>query len=202
MIRAVLFDMDGVLVDTRSCHYEALNRALAEHGCATIPPETHRTLYDGLPTATKLRVLVDRGLVPPDKVGPVSDAKKRNTVALLKETVRFDPRVYCLVAGLRARGLRTGVVSNAVPETVISVCDELEILSFMGVIVSNADGPPKPDPFPYRTACERLWLSPSEVLAIEDGAYGVESATAAGCVVVRVGGPSEVTPENVWRHLC
>lgn len=201
-VRAVLFDLDGVLVDTRDAHYEALNAALVENGCARIEPAQHRELYDGLPTARKVEMLVARGLVDPVLVPDVLSSKRLHTTRLLSRVVVFDPATYCLLAGVRASGRRVAVVSNATRDTVLSVCARLRLTDLVDVFVSNEDGPPKPDPFLYRYACDRLGVSARECLAVEDGKYGVESARRAGCAVLEVRGPAEVTPENVWGAMC
>ncbi len=202
MIKATLFDLDGVLVDTGEVHYAALNLALCENSCGMIEPQQHRELYNGLPTAVKLQMLVDRGLVPPEKLADIITRKKYHTTNLLKTHVKFDPEVYCLLAGLKSREVYVGVVSNAIRDTVVSVCRSLEIARFLDTVVSNEDGPPKPAPDLYRLACRQLGVSSPYCLAVEDGKYGVESARSAGCKVLVVNGPRDVTPTNVWRELC
>lgn len=201
MIRAVLFDLDGVLVDTRECHYTALNVALVENGFARIELKQHNELYNGLPTARKLEMLVERGLVTRDSVDRVILSKNKYTTKLLTH-VKFDPNIFCLLAGLCADDFQIGVVSNAIRPTVNAVCTKLRVLEFVDIITSNEEGPPKPDPFLYRLACDRLKVPSHEVLAVEDGKYGIESAKRAGCRVLAVSGPCDVTPERVWEAMC
>lgn len=200
-IRVVLFDVDGVLVSTPLLHFEALNLALAESGCAKIEKKQHDRLYNGLSTVKKLEMLAERGLVQHSQFAAISQAKQRHTLRMLEAQVKFDPNIYCLCAGLRAAGLRLGVVSNAVAATVWTVIDKLDLRSLIEIATSNEDGPPKPDPALYALACSRFGVEPKEALAVEDGKYGVESAKAAGCKVLEVKGPADVTPERVWSQL-
>lgn len=198
--RAVLFDLDGVLCSTPDLHYRALNAALVDNGCSRIEPKQHEELYDGLPTVVKLQMLQERGLVHPDNMTRVSDAKKVYTRKFLVEEVKFDPAVFCLVHGVVGYGLKWGVVTNAVAETALT-CLTLLKLPVPGCLVTNEDAPPKPAPAPYELACRRLGVGPREVLVVEDGDHGVRAAILAGCKVFRVSGPGDLTPDNVWKEL-
>lgn len=206
MIRVVLFDLDGVLVETRDLHYRALNAALAAHGFLPITPVEHADEFNGLPTATKLDRLVKYGRVRQGDVPSVKAIKQKETRRLLENEVAFDPDKFCLLWGLRMAGYLIGVVTNAVPETAKLVIDRLlhtdTVLRVpVGLVVANDAGNPKPEPDLYCIACHKLNVSPTECLAVEDGEYGVRAATAAGCRFMVVNGPADVTPAAVWSHL-
>lgn len=201
MIRAVLFDLDGVLVETRDLHYRALNAALQAHGAVPITPVEHADEFNGLPTSTKLDRLVKYGRVRSEDIASIQALKQKETRRLLEDEVKFDPGVFCLIMGLSYRH-RVAFVTNAVPETARSViASVLNMSPWHYPLLTNADGAPKPSPDLYLKACDRLELPPADCLAVEDGNYGTQAATAAGCRVLRVAGPEEVTPRRIWEAI-
>ena len=205
MIRAVLFDLDGVLVETRDLHYRALNAALQSHGAVPITPVEHADEFNGLPTSTKLDRLVKYGRVRPEDIASIQALKQKETRRLLETEVTFDPNVYCLLAGLIRLDMSLAVVSNAVRDTVEVVLRLIlgrPAWNFFEWIVTPGDSPPKPNGAMYLRAASLVGVSPSECLAVEDGEYGVRAATEAGCRVLRVAGPQEVTPKRIWEALC
>lgn len=200
MVKAVLFDLDGVLFDARPLHFEALNYALKDHGLPEVAPEQHEKVFNGLPTREKLQRLFRAGLVPWSSIATISKVKQEKTKELLGSALAFDPTIYCTVAGVASSGLKWGVVTNAVPETALLCLARLGLPQF-DVLVTNDEATPKPDPAPYELACRRLGLEPARCLAIEDGRYGVASARKAGLWVLEVKSPADVTPANVWKAM-
>lgn len=89
MLRAVLFDLDGVLVNACDLHFEALNRALEPYGCP-IPYEEHLAGFNGLPTAVKLKRLSEEGKLPLDAHEPVHQAKQKYTIELIEDRIEPD----------------------------------------------------------------------------------------------------------------
>ena len=85
MIKLIIFDLDGVLIDSKQTHYEALNRALGDDYAISI--EEHLANYDGLPTRSKLNMLSERKGLPTDRHAFIARAKQKATVEILKETV-------------------------------------------------------------------------------------------------------------------
>ena len=83
MIKAVIFDLDGVLVDAREIHYEALNKAL-ERFSYTITREEHLSTYDGLPTKKKLALLTEKKGLPQELYDSIWKAKQEETFGVLK----------------------------------------------------------------------------------------------------------------------
>ena len=84
-VKLIVFDLDGVLIDSKQTHYEALNRALGKEFAISI--EEHLSTYDGLPTRSKLNLLTQSKGLPTDKHADIARAKQLATVDILKETV-------------------------------------------------------------------------------------------------------------------
>ena len=85
MIKLIVFDLDGVLIDSKQTHYEALNRALGQNFAISI--DEHLATYDGLPTRSKLNMLSKNKGLPTDKHADIARAKQKHTVDILKETI-------------------------------------------------------------------------------------------------------------------
>lgn len=206
MIRAVLFDLDGVLVETRGLHRYALDEALRV--TVGVPLEGRLADdYEGLPTRVKLANLA---AVPGYErvsglVEEIVRVKNRVTGELIPRFVAFDPGIYCLIAGLDRLNVRVGVVTNAIRDTarrcVRILLSHANAAEEFGLdIVSPSDGyRPKPDRDIYDAAVTMTNLPPDECLAVEDNDKGVRAAAAAGCRVWQINGPTELTAGGLWR---
>lgn len=199
MIKAVLFDMDGVLIDAKEWHYDALNDSLALFGFS-ISREAHLTTYDGLPTRKKLELLTKTRGFPRGLHEFVNNSKQQRTVMKATELCRpvFQHR-YAL-AQLKASGVKIGVCSNSIRRTVELMMQLSKLDSLLDLVVSNEDVErPKPDPEMYTLAMTRLGADPSEVLILEDNDHGIAAAKASGAHVFVVASPSDVHYDAI-RH--
>lgn len=201
VIRAIVFDLDGVLVDAREWHYEALNKALAMFSF-NISRYEHLSTYDGLPTREKLeRLSVEKGL-PSALHGLISSLKQQFTqdIIALQCRPRFEKEY--MLSRLKERGMKLAVASNAVKDSVEVMLTRSGIIHYFDFLLSNEDvSSPKPDPEIYKMAANRLGLPANEILVIEDNHYGVEAATASGCHVIRVVGVDDVRLDLIQEFL-
>lgn len=191
--KAIVFDMDGVLIDAREWHYEALNDALRIFD-AEIQRQEHLERFNGLPTRVKLQQLSQEGRLPAHLHSMVEDIKQERT---LREIARLCfPRIehLLMMSWLKKRGVQVGVATNSIRETATSMLTFAGLIDSIDVLVTNEDVKrSKPAPDIYVLACARLGVSVNDVLVIEDNDYGVESARAAGCSVIQVEGVEEVS---------
>lgn len=201
MIRAVVFDMDGVLIDARDWHYEALNRALGHFGYA-ISRFDHLVTYDGLPTRQKLEMLSrERGL-PRSLHGFLNELKQAYTMEIVH--ARCKPRFQheFALSRLHAQGYRLAVASNSVQRTVDVMMERAGLSRYLEFTTSNehvARGKPAPDI--YLFTFERLGVAPHEVLVVEDNENGIRAATDAGAHVFVVSEPADVTYDRIRVEL-
>src|SRR5882762_4542480 len=137
-VRAVLFDLDGVLVDAGRWHFEALNLALGRYGFE-ITREEHETIYDGLPTRRKLEILTrDKGL--PASLHPVlHELKQTYTRQRILEDCHPAPEKVLLVRRLKEGGLRLGVCSNAIRDSVDLMLDRAGLAGHLDCVLTPAD---------------------------------------------------------------
>lgn len=201
MIKAVIFDMDGVLIDAKEWHYEALNKALALFGYE-ISRYDHLVTYDGLPTSKKLEMLtMERGL-PKNLHTFVNALKQQYTVdKIFTDCHPMFHHEYAL-ATLKADGYHLAVASNSIRKTVELMMEKSNLLPYLDFFLSNQDvSKSKPDPEIYTTAINRLGLSSQECLVVEDNKNGIQAARAAGAHVMEVTSVYDVNYENIMIHI-
>lgn len=193
---AVIFDLDGVLIDATEWHFEALNRALKLFGYQ-ISRYEHLAEYNGLPTRTKLEMLsIEKGL-PKALHGLVNRLKQVYTrEEILRHCWPSFDKEYML-SRLRRDGYRMAVCTNAIAESAELMLQRAGIRQYFEFIISNEEiAHPKPDPEIYLKALDRLGIQAGQVVVVEDAQHGVEAARRAGARVLQVSGFSEV---DYWR---
>ncbi|WP_201777030.1 HAD family hydrolase [Martelella endophytica] len=200
-IKAVIFDMDGVLIEAKDWHYDALNRALGLFGY-TIERYEHTTVYDGLPTRTKLKRLSIEKNLPAYLHGFINEMKQKYTMEIIYERCRprFDHE-YAL-SRLKQDGYSLAVASNSMRETVTLMMDKASLTPYLDFMLSNQDvKAPKPDPEIYAKAIERLGLKPKECLVVEDNPNGIQAAIGSGAHLLAVREVDDVNYENIKRRI-
>ena len=196
-INAVLFDVDGVLIDAADWHFEAFNRALAPYG-TPISRYEHAREYIGLTTDQKLARLVDYGRISAEDAPAIRASKHTHVSETIRARCQPDAGRIGLLKSLTGQGLRLAAVSNASRSTVSEMLDLAHLSQYLSVVVAGGDvARPKPNPDPYVHCALLLGVRPDECLAVEDGQYGVEAAMAAGMRVLHVAGPEDVTFEAI-----
>ena len=191
-IVAVVFDLDGVLIDATEWHYEALNRALALFGY-TITRYEHLSAYDGLPTRKKLGMLSVEKELPATLHGLIYRIKQLYTREEIRTNCRPVFEKEYMVSRLKREGYRLAVCSNAIRDSVELMVRGAGLHEYFEFLLSNEDvSRPKPDPEMYLKALERLGCRPEEVVIVEDAAPGVEAARRSGGHVCQVAGFDEV----------
>jgi len=200
-IKAIIFDMDGVLIDARDWHYEALNKALSMFGMA-ISRFDHLITYDGLPTKEKLKMLsLEKGL-PSSLHSFINELKQQFTIeeVILKCRPVFHHQ-YAL-ARLKSEGYKLVVCSNSIKDTITIMLTKAGIIDYFDFYLSNQDVKKgKPDPEMYNTAIGKLGLKKEECLVVEDNENGIRSALAAGAQLLRVYNVNDVHYQSIAHRI-
>ncbi|MFN3076133.1 MAG: HAD family hydrolase [Alphaproteobacteria bacterium] len=200
-IRAVLFDLDGVLVDAREWHWEALNMALRLFGYE-IGRQEHLTTFDGLPTRKKLAYLSESSSLPRRIAPLINELKQAYTKQLITQYCYPIFHIEYAVARLKREGYRLAVCTNSVRETTDLMLTRSGLLHYFDLTLSNQDCKnPKPAPDVYLDAMQALGVLPDEAAIVEDNEYGVRAGTEAGGHVLRVADPHEVTYWAIRDHI-
>jgi beta-phosphoglucomutase len=200
-IKAVIFDMDGVLIDAKEWHYEALNRALGLFSYS-ISRYDHLVTFDGLPTRKKLEMLsMERGL-PRQLHGFLNDLKQRYTMQLIHAHCKPEFQKEYALARLKEQGFKLAVASNSIRNTVEVMMDKAALTPYFDVMMSNQDvSRGKPDPEIYLKTMALLGVPAASCLIVEDNENGIKAATAAGAQVMVVKGVDEVVYDRIAQHV-
>jgi HAD superfamily hydrolase (TIGR01509 family) len=198
MIKLVISDFDGVLLDLKDVHFEALNKALAILDKKyVISLEDHIKTFDGLSTKRKLTLLNKTKQFPLDKIEFVNHLKQKFTFELLENFKNINLNIKPTVERLKKEGILFYVASNAIRETVIRGLKKLDILDLVDHIYSNEDAKnQKPHPEIYMKAIIDSGLLPNEILIIEDSKHGREAAYFSGCNVCGIDNSFNFNYEN------
>ncbi len=184
MIRAILFDHDGVLVDSMPYHVQAWQRVMAPYGVTIDPLEIY--LAEGATTMEVAAELFHRYKIPasPDDVQKLV-CEKRDAY-LANNATQVNDGVIDVLEYLKENRYRLGLVTGSIRSQVEPVLGP-EICGWFDCIITADDVERgKPDPEPYLRAIQKLHVAPSEALVIENAPLGVRAGKSAGCGVVAI----------------
>lgn len=186
MIKAILFDLDGVLVDMPTGHYEALNKALGLFG-VSIGEEEHYNNFNGLPTRKKIEELERQGRLPNGLKEFINSIKQTYTKEIIPKYCKPDYSKIILLQRLKEKGYILGCCSNSIKETLHLMLHSAHLFDFFHHIIGNDEVVnPKPDPEIYFKTFTKLGVEPQECVIVEDAPPGIESAKRSGAVVYEV----------------
>lgn len=202
MIKLVLFDLDGVLINAKQIHFESLNKALAEYDEAfVISEEEHLKIYDGHKTQQKLDMLTNNKGLPVSAHQQIFKAKQEYTAKKIGQLGALQ-HVYDLVSHLRSLGYKTGVCTNSIRTSMHAALNAAGLFSKMDVMLANEHvDNAKPHPELYWQAMSKIGVLPEETVIIEDSPPGLLAATRSGANVIRVKDPSEVNIDNIMPQI-
>jgi beta-phosphoglucomutase len=185
--RAVLWDLDGTLVDSRAHHWRAWRAAMEAESVRITEGDFRATFGQRNEEILALWLGTD---IDPDRVRRIGEAKEQRYRALVREHgLEPLPGAAVWVGSLHAAGWRQAIASSAPRLNVEAVADVLPLVGLMGEVVAAEDvRVGKPDPEVFLTAAERLHVYPSRCVVVEDADSGIEAARRAGMRSVAVGG--------------
>ena len=199
MIKLIIFDLDGVLVEAKTIHFEALNEALGEK--YSIEWDEHLSKYDGLKTSQKLEMLTKEKGLPSNLYESVWTQKQKLTLNKLS-SLRPSDEIYNCIKKLSDEGFKIACCSNSIRKTILTVLSKLNIIEFFDLILSNEDVKnSKPHPEIYWKAMSTIGALPDETLIVEDSPFGLLAASRSTSNIFRVESPKQVTYENINKHL-
>ena len=200
-IKAILFDMDGVLIDAKDWHYEALNRALTLFGMA-ISRYDHLVTYDGLPTKNKLEMLSRERNLPAALHPFLNKMKQQYTMELVIN--KCKPVFYheYALSRLKNDGFRLAVCSNSIRASIEEMMDRSNLAKYLEFMISAQDvSIGKPNPEIYNLAISRMMLKPEECLILEDNEHGIQAAVASGAHLMRIHSVEDVNYQNIQGRI-
>ncbi len=200
-IKAVIFDMDGVLIEAKDWHYEALNQALGLFGLE-ITRHEHLTTYDGLPTKDKLIMLSrDKGLSPALH-DFINEMKQQYTMDMVYKFCKPMFHHEFALSHLKQEGYKLAVASNSIKNSISVMMDKARLAEYLEFFISNQDvSKGKPDPEMYNLAISKLGLMPNECVIVEDNENGIRAAKASGAHVLEVATVYDVNYQNIKQFI-
>ncbi|KPX43411.1 putative phosphohexomutase family hydrolase [Pseudomonas syringae pv. helianthi] len=197
MIKAVIFDMDGVLIEAKEWHYDALNKALSLFGY-NISRHEHLTAYDGLPTSRKLDMLSIERDLPVALHAFINQMKQQYTMEIVYAQCKPTFVHQYALSSLKALGYKLAVASNSIRNTVEVMMNRADLGQYLDLQLSNEDvRHAKPAPDIYTKAIMQLGLEPEECLIVEDNENGIKAARDSGAHVLVVAETCEVNLHNI-----
>lgn len=198
-IKTILFDLDGVIVEAKNIHFEALNKALPIK--YKISWKEHLSTYDGLKTNQKLEMLSERKGLPQQSFNEIWNLKQKYTIEAL-ESLKVNKELVRLFSHLKSKDLNIAVCSNSIRKTIITVLAKFGIIEFIDLFISNQDvSNSKPHPEMYWLAMSKFKVTPEDTLIVEDSPYGLLAASRSGAKVLRVTSPEDLTIDNIEKAL-
>jgi len=204
MIKAILFDLDGVLVEAKDIHYKSLNDAIENitgNSKFCISRDEHLSIFDGLKTNQKLEMLTELKELPADMHQKIWDEKQRLTFKAVLELTE-DHRLVNLFRVFKDEGYKLAVCSNSIRTSVYAMLSKIGVMPYVDLVISNEDVfVSKPHPEMYWKAMSEFGILPEETLIIEDSPHGLLAASRSGANILRVSNPNEVTIKNIRSKL-
>lgn len=193
----VVFDLDGVLIDSKEIHFEALNMALQQVGEQfTITPQEHVTTFDGLSTNKKLQLLHESKRLPKETFENVWIQKQAFTLQLFGDVNR-DDQLISMISWL-SENYYLAVASNSIRNTVDLVLERLGIVNLFDLTLSNEDvAHPKPHPEIYWRCMINFGVLPGQTAIFEDSHIGRQAAINSGAQLVPVDRRHDLTWEKI-----
>ncbi|YCO03486.1 HAD family hydrolase [Vibrio sp. VNB-15] len=200
-IKAVIFDMDGVLIDAKDWHYDALNKALEIFGL-TISRHEHLVTFDGLSTGQKLKMLSKTYVLPESLHSFINDMKQQYTMDITHQLCKPVFHHQYALSKLKENGYKLAVASNSVRNSVKVMMEKSSLIEYLEFYLSNQDvNKGKPDPEIYNLAISKLGLLPKECVIVEDNENGIRAARASGANVLEVDNIHDVTFDNIMNFI-
>jgi beta-phosphoglucomutase len=179
----VIFDMDGVLVDTGWAHRRSWYDLAAKEGLGMTDEFFRRTF--GMQNDVILPQL--RPGISPEQMDRLADWKEQRYRDIVKERPELAPGVAALLADLKAQGFHLAIGSSAPPENLDVFWEPLGLADWFDARVTKEEiARSKPSPDTFLRAAQKLGLPPARCAVVEDAVPGVEAARAAGMPVVAV----------------
>jgi HAD superfamily hydrolase (TIGR01509 family) len=196
--RLCIFDLDGVLLDSRELHYYALNEALKKvDERFIITREEHLSKYDGLNTTKKLKMLTEDKGLPVNYYDQVWQDKQTATFDLIRKFPK-DDKLISYFKRLKEQNIKIAVASNSIRETVKLSLISIGVMEYVDVYVSNEDvSRTKPFPEMYWQAMTKLNCLPKNTVIVEDSHIGRQGALDSGAHLLPVKDPEDLTSDKI-----
>ena len=193
MIKLVIFDMDGVLVDACEWHRIALNEALKEVCNYEISLEEHYKTFNGIPTKVKLQKLSEMNIVEKKLFEKIENIKQEKTIEAIQKYAFPREEKISLMKFLKEKNIKIACCTNSIKKTTNLMLKKTGIFNYIDLIITNQDVKnPKPDPEGYELCMKIMNICKENCIIIEDSPKGIEAAIKSGAKVIKVNNVEQV----------
>jgi HAD superfamily hydrolase (TIGR01509 family) len=202
MIKLIIFDLDGVLVDARELHYNALNKALLSlDEKYVISRDEHLSTYDGLSTAKKLNMLTKNKALPKDWHDTVWNIKQQMTLKII-DGFSVDDRIRGIIRSFKSEGYSIACATNSIRETAKLQLIRKGFFEHIDFMYSNQDVTnPKPNTEMYLKCMIKAGVDPNETVIVEDSHIGRKGALNSGAYLCAVEDSADVSYDKIKRII-
>ena len=202
MIKLIIFDLDGVLVDARELHYEALNKALGSIGEKYIVQrDEHLSTYDGLTTTKKLKMLSKNKGLPEDLHDTIHEMKQDMTLKII-DGFSIDDRVQSILRSLKSEGYTIACATNSIRKTAKLQLIRKGFFEYIDFLYSNQDVKnPKPNSEIYLRCMIKAEVNPNETVIVEDSHIGRKGALSSGAYLCGVENSMDVSYDKIKKII-
>ena len=190
-IKLCVFDVDGVLVNSRLLHYPATMLALKDYGYLYTREEDEN--FGTIPTRQKLNLLAEQGKINKDSIDFIWDLKDEYACELFEKNIVVNNEIRPLFNNLKENNLKIALASNARYSFLDKVVSKLKVEEYVDLILSAQSVTPKPDPEIYLSAMKYFNVLPENTLIFEDSEVGKQAAYASKAYVYEVSSFDELT---------
>ena len=200
--KLVIFDLDGVLVDACEWHRVALNESLKDICDYEISLKDHYSVFNGIPTKTKLNKLTEMGILPEEKHDLIYDLKQKKTIETINKHAQLRQEKIDLLSWIKEQNITVACYTNSIRETAELMLEKTGVIKIFDLILTNQDvSNPKPDPEGYNYIVNKYGFNKNEVLIVEDSPKGTQAAVQSGCNVWKVDNPDQVNIKNMKEYV-
>jgi len=190
MIKAVIYDMDDLMVNSNPLHIQASEKVFRKYGIDLEKiPQNIRSGFIGMRVADILRFVVDYFNLVLD-FEKLRKQRSKIFFSLVAKELKAMPGLMQSLEFFKKNNFKIALASSGTKEYINLVLKKFKLAKYFDVVVSGDDVKfGKPDPETYLIACKKLQIMPKKIIVLEDASKGIEAAKTAGCICIAVKNP-------------
>lgn len=202
MNKAIIFDLDGVLIDSKKIHFNALNLALKNiNDKYAISDQEQNDIFEGMTTKAKLEIITHTKGLPKELHNYIWLMKQEYSANMFKR-LTIDKELVSIFKYIKANKILIGVASNSIKNTLQNCLISLGIMDYIDIALSNEDvNNPKPNPEIYNKCMTMLSVTPTNAIILEDSNIGKQAAIQSGAKLIEIESRKDITLDFITNKV-